>query len=187
MVALFLQGYFYLGEFFKMKAINKTKFLVTSGLIAALYAVATYISASIGLAYGSVQFRFSEALTILPVFTPAAVPGLIIGCFLGNLGSPFGMADLLLGTLATTLAAICSYHTRKITLKGLPLVSMLFPVIFNAVIVGSEIAWFLPEGISAIGFLISAAEVAAGELVVCYALGIPLFYLFKKSKISLFE
>ena len=166
---------------------NKTKFLVTGGLIAALYAVATYIAAAIGLAYGGVQFRFSEALTILPVFTPAAIPGLIIGCFLGNLGSPFGMVDVLLGTLATALAAVCSYHTRKITFKGLPLLAMFFPVIFNAIIIGGEVAWFLPEGISAVGFLISAAEVALGELVVCYGLGIPLFYLLKKSKISLFE
>ncbi|MBQ7108349.1 MAG: QueT transporter family protein [Clostridia bacterium] len=166
---------------------NKTNFLVTGGLIAALYATATYLAAAIGLAYGGVQFRISEALTILPVFTPAAIPGLIIGCFLGNIGSPFGMADVLLGTIATALAAICAYYARKITFKGLPLLSMLFPVVFNAVIVGSEIAWFLPEGISAVGFLISAAEVALGELVVCYGLGIPLFYLLKKSRFALFQ
>ena len=166
---------------------QKTTFLVTGGLIAALYAVATYFSAALGLAYGGIQFRFSEALTILPVFTPAAIPGLIIGCFIGNLGSPFGMVDVLLGTLATALAAVCSYYTRKITFKGLPLVAMLFPVLFNAIIVGTEVAWFLPEGFSAIGFLISAGEVAAGELIVCYGLGIPLFYLLKKSNFSLFK
>ncbi|MEE1026034.1 MAG: QueT transporter family protein, partial [Acutalibacteraceae bacterium] len=81
-----------------MKGNSKTKFLVLGGLIAAFYAVATYISAAMGLAYGGIQFRISEALTILPVFTPAAIPGLIIGCFIGNLGSPFGMVDVLLGT-----------------------------------------------------------------------------------------
>lgn len=170
-----------------MSTKQKTNFLVTGGLIAALYAVATYFSAALGLAYGGIQFRFSEALTILPVFTPAAIPGLIIGCFIGNLGSPFGMVDILLGTFATAFAAVCSYHTRKITFKGLPLVSMFFPVLFNAIIVGTEVAWFLPEGFSAIGFLISAVEVAAGELIVCYGLGIPLFYLLKKSNISLFR
>lgn len=170
-----------------MNTKKKTKYLVTGGLIAALYTVATYLSAAVGIAYGGIQFRLSEALTILPIFTPAAIPGLIIGCFIGNLGSPFGIADVLLGTLATTLAAVCSYLTRKITFKGLPLVSMFFPVLFNALIVGTEIAWFLPEGISLIGFSVSAAEVAIGELTVCYGLGIPLFYLIKKSKFSLFE
>ena len=168
-----------------MNTKQKTTFLVTGGLIAALYAVATYFSAALGLAYGGIQFRFSEALTVLPVFNPAAIPGLIIGCFIGNLGSPFGMVDLLLGTVATALAAVCSYYTRKITFKGLPFVSMFFPVLFNAVIVGAEVAWFLPEGFSAIGFIISAAEVAAGELVICYGLGIPFYYLLKKSGLSL--
>ena len=81
------------------------------GLIAALYAIATYLSAAMGLAYGGIQFRISEALTILPIFTPAAIPGLIVGCFIGNLGSPFGMVDILLGTFATAFAAVCSYHT----------------------------------------------------------------------------
>ncbi|MBE6761803.1 MAG: QueT transporter family protein [Ruminococcaceae bacterium] len=169
-----------------MKSKQKTNFLVTGGLIAALYAVATYFSAALGLAYGGIQFRFSEALTILPAFTPAAIPGLIIGCFIGNLGSPFGVVDILLGTLATALAAVCSYYTRKITLKGLPLLSIFFPVLFNAVIVGTEVAYFLPEGISWIGFWICAAEVALGELVMCYGLGIPLFLILKNSKSSLF-
>ena len=164
-----------------MHTSKKTKYLVMGGLIAALYAVATYFAAAIGIAYGGIQFRVSEALTILPVFNPAAVPGLIIGCFIGNLGSPFGMVDVLLGTLATALAAGCSYLTRKITFKELPLLSMFFPVLFNALIVGAEVAWFLPEGISFVGFLISAIQVGVGELVICYGLGIPLFYLIKKT------
>lgn len=170
-----------------MKGNNKTKFLVLGGLIAAFYAVATYISAAMGLAYGGIQFRISEALTILPVFTPAAIPGLIIGCFIGNLGSPFGMVDVLLGTFATAFAAVCTYQTRKITFKGLPLLSMFFPVLFNALIVGTEVAWFLPEGFSAVGFIVSAAQVGAGELVICYVIGIPLYYLLKKNENKLFR
>lgn len=166
---------------------QKTKFLIAGGLIAALYAVATYISAAIGLAYGGIQFRFSEALTVLPVFTPAAIPGLIIGCFIGNLGSPFGMLDVLLGTFATALAAACSFYTRKITFMRLPLISMFFPVLFNTIIVGAEIAYFLPEGFSALGFLVSSAEIATGELAVCYGLGIPLFLTLKKSEIPLLK
>lgn len=165
---------------------KNTAFLVTGGLIAAIYTVATYISAAMGLAYMGIQFRLSEALNILSVFTPAAIPGLIVGCFLGNLGSPFGMIDIFLGTLATVLASLCSYYTRKLTVKGLPLLSLAFPVIFNAIIVGAEVAFFLPEGISVLGFAISAAQVGAGELAVCYGLGIPLFFVFKKYKNKLF-
>lgn len=169
-----------------MKSKKTTKFLVMGGLIAALYAVATYLSASLGLAYGGIQLRFSEALTLLPAFTPAAIPGLIIGCFLGNITSPFGMVDVVLGTFATAFAAVCSYQTRKITFKGIPLLSLIFPVIFNAVIVGTEVAWFLPEGFSAWGFLISALQVGAGELIVCYGLGIPLCLALNKYKSKLF-
>lgn len=73
---------------------RKIHFLVEAGLIGALYAVLTYVSSMMGLAYGEVQFRISEALTILPVFTPAAIPGLVIGCIIANIGSPFGMVIL---------------------------------------------------------------------------------------------
>ncbi len=169
-----------------MKNKKSTSFLVTGGLIAALYTIATYISAAMGLAYGGIQFRISEALNILPVFTPAAIPGLIVGCFLGNLGSPFGMLDILLGTLATALSALCGYYTRKITIFNIPVLSLFFPVLFNAVIIGAEVAFFLPEGISLLGYLISAGQVALGELVVCYGLGIPLFLILKKKNNNLF-
>ena len=169
-----------------MKNKKNASFLVTGGLIAALYTIATYISAAMGLAYGGIQFRISEALNILPVFTPAAIPGLIVGCFLGNLGSPFGMLDILLGTLATALSALCGYYTRKFTVFDLPVLSLFFPVLFNAVIIGAEVAFFLPEGISLLGYLISAGQVALGELVICYGLGIPLFLVLKKKNNNLF-
>lgn len=169
-----------------MKRKNKTNFLVLGGLIAAIYAVATYFSAAMGLAYGGIQFRISEALTILPIFTPAAIPGLIIGCFIGNMGSPFGLVDILLGTFATAFAALCTYLTQKITFKKIPLLAFTFPVIFNAIIVGTEVAWFLPEGFSLAGFFISAMQVAVGELVICFGLGIPLYLLIKKYENKLF-
>lgn len=152
---------------------QKTRFIVQSALIAALYAALTYVAVALNLAYGPVQFRFSEALTVLAAFTPAAIPGLAIGCFLGNLASPMFL-DVLLGTLATLLAALCSYWTRNIRFKNLPLLSLFFPVLFNALIVGAEIAFFLPEGFTFQGFLINAAWVGLGELVVCYAGGVPL-------------
>ena len=110
---------------------KKTLFLVQGAVIAALYAALTYAAGLAGLAYGNVQFRFSEALTVLAAFTPAAIPGLTVGCLLGNLGSPYGAADIICGTLATLLAALCSYGTRKIRIKGIPFVSLIFPVLFN--------------------------------------------------------
>ncbi len=156
--------------------------LVHGAMIAAIYAAATYLSAVFGIAYGNVQFRLSEALTILSVFTPAAIPGLTIGCIIGNITSPMGVVDIIFGSTATLLAAISARTLRKITIKGLPLLSLLMPVIFNAIIVGAEIAFLLIEGeTSLMVFAISALEVGTGELAVCLAGGIPLFYAVKKS------
>ncbi|MGN0562561.1 MAG: QueT transporter family protein [Candidatus Fimenecus sp.] len=163
---------------------KQTMFLVQGAVIAALYAALTYAAGLLNLAYGSVQFRFSEALTVLAVFTPAAIPGLTIGCFLGNLGSPYGMIDIVCGTLATLLAAGCSYLTRKIRFKNLPILSLFFPVLFNALIVGAEIAAFLPEGFTMTGYLINALWVGLGELVVCYVGGIPLFLAVEKTPLA---
>ena len=77
-----------------MKTENKVRFLALSAVIAALYAVLTYAAAAVNLAYGPFQFRFSEALTVLPAFTPAAIPGLAIGCLLSNLASPPGASKM---------------------------------------------------------------------------------------------
>ena len=93
---------------------KRTMFIVESAVIAALYAGLTYAASMLNVAYGSIQFRFSEALTILACLTPAAIPGLTIGCFLGNITSPYGIIDIVCGTFATFLAAILSYGTRKI-------------------------------------------------------------------------
>ena len=153
---------------------TKTRFLAQAGLIAAIYAVTTYLCALWGIAYGQVQFRFSEALTILSLFTPAAIPGLTVGCFLANLSSPFGMVDVLCGTAATLLAAIAVRVTRQVRFKNIPWLAPLFPVLSNAIIVGLEISFFLPEGLSWAGFAASALSVGLGELVVCYGLGLPL-------------
>ncbi len=153
---------------------TKTRFLAQAGLIAAIYAVTTYLCALWGIAYGQVQFRFSEALTILPLFTPAAIPGLTVGCFLANLSSPFGMVDVLCGTAATLLAAIAVRLTRQVRFKNIPWLAPLFPVLSNAIIIGLEISFFLPEGLSWAGFAASALSVGLGELVVCYGLGLPL-------------
>lgn len=159
---------------------KKTNFIVQASLIAAVYAALTYAAALAGIAYGNIQFRFSEALTILSAITPVAIPGLTVGCFLGNITSPFGLVDIICGTLATLLAAVLAYYSRKITIKGLPVLSSIFPVITNAVIVGLEITFFMPEGFKFSAFLISALQVGLGEAVMCVGLGLPLWTVLKK-------
>ncbi len=158
-------------------------FIVTGALIAAAYAGLTFLSNVFGLAYGPIQFRISEVLTILPVFTPAAIPGLTIGCFIANIAS-FNMLDMIFGTLATLIAAILTYLFRNVRFKGIPLLSMLPPVLVNAVIIGLEIDFFfLEEGATLWGFFLSAVEVGLGELGVCYVVGIPFFLLVRKLRI----
>lgn len=160
---------------------KSTRYIVTGAIIAALYIALTYVSNAFGLAYGPIQFRVSEVLSILPVFTPAAIPGLTIGCLVSNIFS-FNMADMLFGTLATLLAAILTRLFRNVKFFSLPLLSLLPPVLINAVIVGAEIAVLSSN--SAI-FPLSALEVGLGQAAVCFLLGIP-FYLALKNRKNLF-
>ena len=144
--------------------------LTRAGVIAALYVVLTYLAGLMNLAYGPVQFRFSEALTVLPFLFPEAVPGLFVGCIVSNLISPYGTLDLVIGSLATLIAAIWTAKCGKRRFAPMP------PVISNALLVGAMLAWyesgfgagFLPA------FLYNALTVGTGELAVCYVLGLPL-------------
>ena len=147
-----------------------TRFLVRAAVIAALYTALTYLAGLMNLAYGPVQFRFSEALTVLPFLLPEAVPGLFIGCVVSNLISPYGALDLVVGSLATLLAAFWTSKCRNRYLAPLP------PVICNAVLVGAMIAWY-EAGFGAgfaPAFAVGALSVGAGEAAVCYLLGLPL-------------
>ncbi len=163
---------------------KKTTFLVQSAVIAALYAGLTYVSSMLNIAYGGIQFRFSEAMTVLATISPAAVPGLTIGCFLGNITSPYGIVDIILGTSATFIASVLSYKTRNVTFEDLPILSMAFPVITNAIIVGLEITLFMPEGFMIQAFLINAIQITTGQLLMCYGLGLPLHKIIKKYKLD---
>lgn len=170
-----------------MSTSKKVRFLALGAVIAALYAVLTYVAAAVNLAYGPVQFRFSEALTVLPVFTPAAIPGLTLGCVIANLGSPLGVVDWIFGPLATLLAALATYLVKDVKIKGLPVLAPLPPVITNVVIVGFELACLSEAGTFGWetsrcclwGFRVS---VGIGELVVCYVLGLPFIMLLQHSK-----
>lgn len=160
---------------------TSTRFLVTGALVAALYVLLTYVSAALNLAYGTVQFRLSEALTVLPVVSGAAVPGLVIGCLLGNLTSPYGLVDIICGTGATLLAAVGSRLFARVRLRGTPVVSLLMPIVCNAVIVGAAITFLAPEGFALPAFLSAALSVAAGEAAVVALLGMPLLLFLQKS------
>ena len=165
-----------------MKNNSKLRLMAEAGMIAALYTVATLVLAP--LSFGNIQFRASEALTLLPVFTASAVPGLTIGCIISNavgvaMGSNIaGWLDVIFGSLATLLAAILTRMLRNIQVKGIPLLAILPPVLLNALIVGGELAvvYKLP-------FWLCALEVGAGELAVCIVLGIPLVLALRKTKL----
>lgn len=158
------------------------KFIATSAVIAAAYVALSFVSAAFGLAFGPVQLRLSEVLCILPVFTPAAIPGLFVGCIISNLLS-FSPLDILFGSLATLIAAVLTRAFRNITFKGLPLLSLFPPVIVNAVIVGAEIAvFFMPGKAFLPAFLINAAQVFLGQMVACYIFGIPFYFAMKRVK-----
>lgn len=172
-----------------MKKETKTTtihFMTQAAIIAAIYAVLTL--AIKPLSYGAVQFRFAEALCILPVFTPAAISGLTIGCFIANLlGSDFPL-DMLFGTLATLLAAICTRIFRDKRVMSLPLLSSFFPVIFNAVIVGLEITismWSTAAQGSFIKmFLATGLWVGIGEIVCACVIGLVLYKALEKAGIE---
>ena len=160
---------------------KSTLFLTQAAVIAALYVALTYVSNAMGLAYNSVQFRLSEILTVLPVFTPAAIPGLTLGCLIANISSPFGLIDIVCGALATFLASVATYALRNVTFKDIPVLSTLPPVLFNALIIGAEI-WYL-EGRTAEIFIVSALQVGAGQCVMCIPAGILFIRAVKRTKI----
>lgn len=161
----------------KTKAITLAK----AAVIAACYVALTWASEALGLGFGAIQLRLSEALTVLPVFSPAAIPGLILGCAIANAGSPLGPIDVAVGTTATLLQVLCTRGLRNVRQKNIPFLSLLMPVLFNAVFVGSEIAVLSmqEESFWAV-FGSTALSVGIGEALVCSLLALPLYKLIEK-------
>jgi uncharacterized membrane protein len=161
---------------------RKTRFTAHAALIGALYVVLTYAQNLIipDSATWAIQFRASEALCILAFFTPAAVPGLTIGCLLFNLSYAAALPlDAIVGTAASFLATGAMWLTRKITIKGYPLPGLLMPALFNALLVGWELSVYIGGG-----FWINALYVAIGEAAVLLTVGSMLFYAMKKRKLD---
>jgi len=140
-------------------------------VIAALYAALTLSFQAIS--FGAVQFRVSEAMTLLPVLFPEAVPGLAVGCLISNLFNPMGATvyDVVFGTLATLLAAVLTRKIRgSVWLRALP------PVLCNAVIIGLVLTY--GYGIDLLWM--NMLTVGVGQAVVCYVLGVPLVMVLEK-------
>lgn len=161
------------------KAMKKnTRFLTQSAIIAALYAVLTWMQNLLipNSATWAIQFRASEALCILAFFTPAAIPGLSIGCLLFNLTFAHALPlDFLVGTAASALAALAMYGLRKF-----PWVGFAMPALFNAILVGWELDVYIGGG-----FWLCAAQVAIGEAAVLYTLGCALYYAIRGRKLDI--
>ena len=153
---------------------KKSRFLAHGALIAALYVVLTHLQNALipGSATWAIQFRASEALCVLALFTPAAIPGLTIGCLLFNISFVGALPlDFLVGSLATLIATAGMYILRKLTVNGYPLLSMLLPAISNALLIGWELTVYIGGG-----FWLNGLYVAIGELAVLLTLGTALYY-----------
>lgn len=170
---------------------DKRILYVTQGaVIAALYAVLTIAQNNLipGSASAAVQFRAAEALAVLAIYTPAAIPGLTLGCVVANLSSVtagLGAMDLIFGPAASLLAALTMYAMRYVRLFHVPLPALILPAFWNGVIVGFEIDFFVINDLSfnLTDFLIQGGLVAAGELAVLFVLGLPLtVFLDKKGR-----
>ena len=166
---------------------KKVLFLTQSAIIAALYTVLTVLAGSLNLASGVIQVRFSEALTILPAFTPAAIPGLFIGCLISNILTGCMPLDVIFGSLATLIGAVGTYlltHKKKdgewISKAGklTAFLATVPPILSNTVIVPFVLAYVymyesLVPGISAVPFFM--ITVAIGEIISCCVIGLALY------------
>ena len=158
---------------------KKAYFITQAAVIAALYVVLTLFINAFDLASGAIQVRISEALTILPYFTPAAVPGLFIGCLLSNFMTGAAIWDIIFGSLATLIGAIGTYLLRKWKwCASLP------PILSNTIIIPFVLtyAYGIPGGIPF--FMLT---VGAGEVLSCGVLGMILLFALQRYRNIIFK
>ncbi len=161
---------------------TSTRYLTHGALIAALYVALTHLQNLLlpGSATWAIQFRVSEALCVLSLFTPAAIPGLTVGCMLFNLSWAGSLPlDFLLGSLATFLACGSMYLLRSFRLKSLPLPALLMPALWNGLIVGWELSVYIGGG-----FWLNGLYVAMGEAAVLLSLGTAVYYILSAKGVS---
>lgn len=169
---------------------KKVLFITQAAMIAAIYVVLTVFISAFNLASGSIQVRISEALTILPVFTPAAIPGLFVGCLLSNLITGCHPLDVTFGSLATLIGAVGTYYISnrywnyagkaRIIRKFL---APLFPIAANTVIV-PQVLYFVYQIPGSIPFFM--LTVGIGEIISCGVLGIILMSVLESRRTVIF-
>ena len=159
--------------------------MVQAAMIAAIYVVLTFIANAFGLANYAVQVRFSEALTILPYFTPAAIPGLFVGCLLSNILTGCALPDIIFGSIATLLGALGTYALRR-----WKWCAPICPIISNMIIVPLVLIYgygLLIEGFSVLQcFGYYCLTVGAGEVISCGILGMTLLLTLEKYRSRIF-
>ncbi len=150
---------------------QKLSFLVQAAMIAAIYVALTLVFQAVS--FGEIQVRVSEALTILPLFTPAAVPGLFVGCLIGNILGGAMLPDIIFGSLATFLGAVGTYLLRR----RKPILGPLPPILANMIVVPLVLkyAYGTPMPIP-----LMMLTVGIGEVISCGMLGLILYFALKK-------
>ncbi|CEO34992.1 citrulline cluster-linked gene [[Clostridium] sordellii] len=161
---------------------NKTKKIVMTSLVAAIYAVLTLVLGAIS--YGPIQFRIAEIMVLLAFIKKDYIWGLTIGCFLANVIGPYGAPDIVFGTTATFLSVYAIYLTGKV-MKGKKyaiLIASIWPTLINAVIIGFMLNIFV-----GMPLILSMIQVGFGEFVVITIIGVPLYKIIGKKYIKLLE
>ena len=159
---------------------KKVLFLTQAAVIAAIYVVLTIFISAFNLASGAIQVRISEALTILPFFTPAAIPGLFVGCIISNTITGSAIWDILFGSLATLIGAFFTYKLRHISKWLAPLP----PILANILVVPQvlRIVYGAPDSIWYL-----TATVGIGEVISCGILGMLLLFALQKNANQIFQ
>ena len=158
---------------------KKLLFTTQAAMIAALYVILTYLAAAFGLSSGAVQIRFSEALTVLPFFTPSAIPGLFIGCLLSNLLTGACLIDIIFGSLATLGAAYIPYRIRRF-----PFLVPIPPIAVNTIVSPFVLKYGYGMTENAIPYMM--LTVGAGEIISCGILGTCLLMILKRYPLKIF-
>lgn len=162
-----------------------TKTMIKVSLIAAIYTILSLVLAP--FSFGNIQVRVAEALTLLPIIYAPAIVALTLGCFITNLvgvvmgANLLGMMDVLIGTSATLIAALITYQFRHVEFKNIAYISVLSPIVVNALIIGAELAYVLLP--TTYGFAIFSLDVAFGQAIAIIIIGLPLLAWFKKTRL----
>ena len=157
---------------------SATKIIVRAGLIAGLYVVLSLLT--LPVASGAIQFRLSEALTVLPLFFIEAIPALFVGCMLSNLISGCMLLDVILGSLITLVSAVLTYFVGK-TVKNVPLkivIGGFFPVALNAFFL--PIIWVAIYGAIEYVYMLQVVFLLISQSISIYGFGTPLYFAIKK-------